>query len=80
MLKAATESLLSMKLPNASLISTKRVNPYQREIDSFVEQVRTGEVSDSSALNALSVLMACEATKEAFVEHSKVDIPSPGIS
>jgi len=77
LLRAATDSLLSMKLSNSSLLSTKRVSPYKREIDSFVDQVRTGEVSDSNALNALSVLMACEATKEAFMKGCKIDIPPP---
>jgi predicted dehydrogenase len=77
LLRAATESLVSMKFPSLSLIHTRRANPYQLEINHFVDQIRKGQQSNASALNALSVLMACDATKRALETKEKMKIPSP---
>jgi predicted dehydrogenase len=77
LLRAAGESLISMKFPNMSLLTTKRANPYQREIDNFIERVRKKEISDSNALSALSVIAACDATKRALEKNCKIDIPPP---
>ncbi len=76
LLRAAAESVITMKFPSASMINTKRSNPYQREINSFVEQVRNEETSDLNALNALAVLAACEATRRALERSCRVEIPS----
>lgn len=75
--RAATESLVSMKFSNLSLIRTRRANPYPLEINHFVDQIRKGQQSHASALNALSVLMACDATKRALESKEKTKIPSP---
>ena len=75
--RAASESLLSMKFPNLSMLRTRRANPYQREIDYFVECLRKGKRSQTSALNALSVLIACDATREAFEKKCTIRVPSP---
>jgi predicted dehydrogenase len=77
LLRAASESLLSMKLPNSALLSTRRANPYQREIDFFVESVRGGRRSLSNALNALSVLIACDAARTAIEKKCTIRVPSP---
>jgi predicted dehydrogenase len=76
-LRAAFESLISMKFPNMSVMNTKRVDPYRGEINNFIQQVRTGDFSELSALNALAVLQACEATRESSIRNCRVEIPSP---
>jgi predicted dehydrogenase len=76
-LRAAFESLLTMKFPSISMINTKRTDPYQGEINSFIQQVRTEDFSELSALNALAVLEACDATRESSIRNCRVEIPSP---
>jgi predicted dehydrogenase len=77
LLRSALESLVTMKFPSMSFINTKRGNPYQSEINGFVEQVRTENYSELTALNALAVLEACEATRESSSKNCRVEIPSP---
>ena len=77
LLRAALESLVTMKFSKMSMIKTKRGNPYEGEINSFIEQVRNKNFSELSALNALAVLEACEATREASIKNCRVEIPSP---
>jgi myo-inositol 2-dehydrogenase/D-chiro-inositol 1-dehydrogenase len=72
--RAATESLVSMKFPNMPMIHTRRANPYQLEINDFIEQIRSDQQSNASALNALSVLLACEATKKAIENKERIKI------
>lgn len=78
LLRAALESVVTMKFPNMPMANVKRANPYQREINSFIEQVRNERVSDLGSLNALSVLVSCEATKKALEKSCRVDILSLG--
>jgi len=75
--RAASESLISMKFPDMPMLRTRRANPYQREIDCFVEYIRRGERSPSSALNALSVLSACDAARKAIEKKCRIQVPSP---
>lgn len=77
MLRASLESFITMKFPKMAFINTERANPYEGEINSFIDQVRTGDFSEIAALNALSVLEACEATREASIKNCRVKIPSP---
>ena len=77
LLRAALESVATMKFPKISLIHTERGNPYLGEINGFVEQVRTENFSMLNALNALAVLEACEATRESCDRRGRVEIPSP---
>lgn len=75
--RAASESLISMKFPNLSMLRTRRVNPYQREIDHFIALVRRGTGFSASALDALSVLITCDKAKVAIEEKRRVPVPSP---
>jgi len=75
--RAATESLISLKFPNLSMLRTKRADAYQLEINHFINQIRKDQKSYASALNALSVLVACDATKKAVEKNGKTRIPSP---
>lgn len=75
--RAASESLLSMKFPNLSFLRTRRADPYQREIDYFIECLLKRKKSHLSALNALSVLNACDATREAFEKKRTIRVRSP---
>ena len=75
--RAATESLVSMKFPNLSWIRGKRVDPYQLEIAYFIDRIRKCQHSSASALNALSVLIACDATKKALESKERMKIPPP---
>ena len=75
--RAASESLLSMKFPNLPMLRTRRANPHQREIDYFIECIRKGKRSSSSALNALSVLIACDAARKAIEKKCRIQVPSP---
>lgn len=77
LLRAATESLVSMKFPNLPFTRTQTVNPYQLEIDYFIDRVRRNEMSHKNALNGLSVLMTAEAGKKSIEENRVVKIPSP---
>jgi len=75
--RAASESLISLKFPNLALLRTRRVNPYQREIDYFIERIRKNMTSSASALNALSVLMTCDTAKKAIEKKCQMEVPSP---
>lgn len=77
LLRAASESLLSLKFPNLSLLHTRRVNAYKLEIDHFIERIRKDVRPDASALNALSVLITCDMAKKAIEEKCRIEIPSP---
>jgi predicted dehydrogenase len=77
LLRAALESVVTMKFQNLPTVTNQRGNPYQREINSFIDQVRSEGTSDLNALNALSVLLSCEATKKALEKKCRVEIPSP---
>lgn len=75
--RAATESLVSMKFPNLPWIRSKRADPYQLEIDYFIDRIKKCEYSSISALNALSVLMACDATRKALESKERTKILQP---
>lgn len=75
--RAASESLVSMKFPNLSMLRTRRADPYQREIDFFIECLRKTKRSQSSALNALSVLISCNAVREAIERKCTIQVPRP---
>lgn len=77
LLRAAAESLISLKFPNLSILRTRRANAYQLEINHFINQIRKDRKSYTSALNALSVLVACDATKKAVEKNRRIRIPSP---
>jgi UDP-N-acetylglucosamine 3-dehydrogenase len=77
MLRASLESFISIKFPKMSFINTERANPYEGEINNFIDQVRIGDFSELAALNALSVLEACEATRESSIKNCRIEIPSP---
>lgn len=75
--RAASESLLSMKFPNLSMLRTRRADPYQSEIDFFIECLRKGKRLQLSALNALSVLISCNAVREAIERKCTIYLPQP---
>lgn len=75
--RAATKSLVGLKFPNLFIKSTNSANPYQREIDYFVEQVRKNNRSEMNALNALSVLFTCAMAKKSIEKHCRVEIALP---
>lgn len=75
--RAASESLVSMKFPNLPMLRTRRVNPYQREIDRFVALARSNTGFSASALDALSVLIICDKAKTAIERNCRVQVPSP---
>lgn len=75
--RAASESLISLKFPNLSILRTRRANAYQLEIDHFIERVRKDTRSYSSAFNALSVLITCDMAKKAIEKKCRIEIPSP---
>jgi predicted dehydrogenase len=77
LLRAAGESLVSLKFPNLSFLNTRRANPYQLEIDDFVERIGKNQNSNSNALNALSVLITCDMAKVSMEKKTRVAIPSP---
>ena len=76
LLRAASKSLLSMKLPNLAMFRDRRVDPYQRQIDSFIKRIQRNEKSDSDAINALSVLVTCDVAKRAIEERRRLEIPT----
>ncbi len=75
LLRAATESLISLKFPNLSILRTRRADAYRLEIDYFIEQIRKDVRSYTSALNALSVLITCDRAKEAIEKNCRIEIP-----
>jgi predicted dehydrogenase len=77
LLRAAGESLISMKFSNLPFVRTKSANPYQLEIDHFVDRIRKNLTSPESALNGLSVLMTTDAARMAIEKGCRVKIPSP---
>lgn len=77
LLKAAGESLVSMKFPDLPFIKTKLSNPYRSEINYFIHNVRKGETSQKTALNGLSVLLTTEMAKRSIKEKCRVEIPNP---
>jgi UDP-N-acetylglucosamine 3-dehydrogenase len=77
MLRASLESFITMKLPKMSFINTERGNSYEGEINNFIDKIRNADFSELAALNALSVLEACEATRESCTKNCRVEIPSP---
>jgi UDP-N-acetylglucosamine 3-dehydrogenase len=77
MLRAAGESLVSMKISSLPFINVRRADAHQLEIDYFVNRIRKNNVSLDSALNGLSVLLTTDAARKAIAEGRKVEIPSP---
>lgn len=77
LLKAAGESLISMKFPNLSFIKTKAGRPYQNEINYFIRCIRDGKTSQKNALNGLSVLLTTEMAKKSIEEKKRIQISHP---
>jgi predicted dehydrogenase len=77
LLRAAGESLVSMKFSHLPFVSTKTGNPYQLEIDYFIDCIRHNIISSESALNGLSVLMASDAAKISIAKNCRIEIPHP---
>jgi UDP-N-acetylglucosamine 3-dehydrogenase len=77
LLRAACESLVGSKFPNLPIVRTKTVNPYQLEIDYFIDRIRKDMFSSESALNGLSVLITSEMAKRAIEKNCRIDIPHP---
>jgi predicted dehydrogenase len=77
LLRSAFESLVSMKFPNLPIVSTKTVNPYQLEIDYFIDRIRNNIISHESALNGLSALITSEMAKKAIEKNCRIEIPHP---
>jgi len=75
--RAASESLVTKKFPDLSMLRTRKVNPYQREINRFIALVRSNAGFSASALDALSVLITCDKAKTAIEEKRTVQVPSP---
>jgi hypothetical protein len=66
-----------MKFPRLPIVGTKTVNPYQLEIDYFIDCIRHNIISSESALNGLSVLMASDAAKISIAKNRRIEIPHP---
>lgn len=77
LLRAAGESLISMKFPNLPFVRVKSANPYQAEIDHFIDCIRKNTTCYESALSGLSVLMTTDAARTAIEKGCRVEIPSP---
>jgi predicted dehydrogenase len=77
LLRAAGESLVRMKFPKLPFLSNMTVNPYQSEIDYFVDRVKNNVSSTEDALNGLSVLMTAEAAKRSIEKNCRIGIPHP---
>lgn len=77
MLKAAGESLLSMKFPNLPFSNIKRVDAYQLEIDQFIGDIRKNVISPESALNGLSVVLTTNAAQISIEKGCRIEIPHP---
>ena len=77
LLRAAGESLVNMKFRNLPFFRARRANPYQLEIDHFINCIRNKISSSASALNGLSVLMTTDAARRSIDEGCRVEIPSP---
>jgi len=73
--RAASESLLSMKFPKLSFLRVQKGDPYQRELDYFIERVRKNGGFSKDALNALSVLATCKAAQDAATKKCRIEMP-----
>jgi predicted dehydrogenase len=80
MLRAAGQSLLSMKFPNLPLTNIKRVDAYQLEIDQFIDHIRKNMISPESALNGFSVVLTANAAKASIEKGCRIEIPNPSQS
>lgn len=74
--REAGESLIGLKFPNLPLLRTRKANTYQLEINHFIEQIEKNRKFSMSALNALNVLIACNAAKESIEKNRRIEIPS----
>jgi predicted dehydrogenase len=77
LLRAAGESLVTMKFPNLPFASTRRVDTYQAEIDYFIDRILNNTVSIDNALNGLSVVLSIEAAKMSIEKGCRIEIPHP---
>jgi predicted dehydrogenase len=77
LLRAAGESLMSMKFPKLFLLRTRRANPYQLEIEDFLQHIRKNQSFDSNALNAFSVLLTSDMARISMEKKCRTIIPSP---
>jgi predicted dehydrogenase len=77
MLRAAGESLLSMKFPKLPFANVKRADTYQLEIDHFIDNIRKNIVTPESALNGLSVVLTTNAAKISIEKGCRIEIPHP---
>jgi predicted dehydrogenase len=80
MLRAAGESLLSMKFPNLPFVNIKKADTYQLEIDHFIDRIRKNMVSPESALNGFSVVLTANAAKASIEKGCRIEIPNPSQS
>jgi UDP-N-acetylglucosamine 3-dehydrogenase len=76
--RAASKSLISAKFPSLPFARGSSANPYQLEINHFIDCIKSNTPSPESALNGLSVLMTTDAARISIEKGCRVKIPSPG--
>jgi predicted dehydrogenase len=74
--RKASKLLVNLKFQNLPLFKANKVNTFQLEIDSFIQQVRSNQHDYSSALSGANVLATCNAAKQSLETGRKVDFAS----
>jgi predicted dehydrogenase len=72
--REATESLIRLKSPSYSLRRrVKVVDMYQREIDHFINLIKTNNCYSPTALSGLNVQITCDAAKKSLETGKKIN-------
>jgi predicted dehydrogenase len=74
--RKATKLLVNLKFQNLPLFKINRVDTFQLEIDSFVQQISSGQHDYSSALSGANVLTTCNAARKSLETGKKIDFVS----
>jgi predicted dehydrogenase len=75
--RKTTQRLIGMKFPNFTSLRLglyKKTDPLQLEIDSFIRQVRDNKETLSNALDALNVVLVCDAARRSIRTGRKVKL------
>jgi len=74
--REASEVLIGMKSPHFPLLRTRNAHIFQLEINNFIELVKANQKFSFRALDALNVLIACNAAKESLEKNRRIEISS----
>ena len=72
--RKATNLLVNLKFQNLPVFKINRVDTFQLEIDSFVNQARSGKYDYSTALSGANVLLTCNSALQSLKSGRKVSI------